>query len=148
MQRLLAVSHCNRFALFGRGDECAGTVMSYNASLFNHNCVPNAAVLIEKDTLTFRTLCRIEAGEELCISYLNLSHPEPLRREELQESYHFLCGCALCAGNEEAKEKSRKRLIELMCTECEGLIVPLLEERVRVCRNCYKRTEGTEGPIP
>lgn len=137
---LLAISRCNRFALYGVGDSCAGTVMSYGASLFNHNCVPNTAVLIEKNTLTFRTLTRVESGTELCISYLNLTHIESLRRQELRDSYFFTCSCSLCAGDEAAKEMSRKELVRLTCTECEGLVVPIIETKTCVCRNCYRQT--------
>jgi hypothetical protein len=115
--------------------------MSYAASIFNHSCVPNAGVIIDKSTLTFRTLAAISAGAEVCISYLNLTHTEALRRQELQSSYFFLCACPLCGGSDAAKAAARERLRELSCGECEGLIVPLLEERLCVCRNCYKRTD-------
>lgn len=67
--------------------------------LFNHSCQPNLQVAYachNDETLSVTALRDIDAGEELCISYIEERMSFPKRQEQLYEHYLFECGCPLC----------------------------------------------------
>ncbi|KAH9888903.1 SET domain-containing protein [Cubamyces lactineus] len=86
--------------------ECLGFAVYPRASFFNHHCAPNVQKEREGRTLRFLTMCGVEAGEELCISY---GHVESMdlqtRRQELLEGWYFECRCSRCTA--EAARDSR-----------------------------------------
>lgn len=45
-----------------------------------------------------RTIRRVDAGEELCHSYIDLCSPTSLRRNALVETYGFDCDCDHCSS--------------------------------------------------
>lgn len=68
------------------------------ANCMNHSCDPNiiSSSSHNNDTVTFVALRPIQAGEELCISYVddNLTWQE--RHKLLREFYRFECKCIRC----------------------------------------------------
>ncbi|KAF8627517.1 hypothetical protein AX15_004393 [Amanita polypyramis BW_CC] len=64
----------------------------------NHSCSPNAAY--KWDVTRFASylyaLRNIKAGEEICITYTDVTAPRQTRRTKLQKSYGFLCSCRGC----------------------------------------------------
>ncbi|PFH45594.1 hypothetical protein AMATHDRAFT_8946 [Amanita thiersii Skay4041] len=75
----------------------------------NHSCSPNAAH--KWDVATFSSslyaLRDIHAGEEICITYTDITAPRQTRRAKLEKSYGFLCHCQTCdQEDEEAVERS------------------------------------------
>ncbi|CAE8614107.1 unnamed protein product [Polarella glacialis] len=82
--------HCNFTALTGSG-------LFALASGFNHSCEPSVVRFSLGDITAFVTNRPIEAGEELCISYIEselLCAPTSLRSQSLNRD--FRCGCRKC----------------------------------------------------
>ncbi len=74
-----------------------GTALFSVICLMNHSCTPNVQVAYMRGDhagalLALRDLA---PGEELCINYVDVRNPEPLRRVDL-EHYGFRCRCARC----------------------------------------------------
>ena len=99
-----------------------GTGLFPLQAMLNHDCEPNVTLLKEegqeeRDGRVVARLTRdVEAGEELCNAYVDVSLPVRRRRRELRE-YGFECTCARCerelkAAKEKdaAKSKGKKRL--------------------------------------
>ena len=72
------------------------------ASRFNHSCDPNATQSFTHTKASF--VLKIHAnrfiakGEEILISYIDLTYPTWWRRQQLYRSYGFLCHCRRCVG--------------------------------------------------
>ncbi|DBA65674.1 TPA: hypothetical protein ACH3X2_002729 [Trebouxia sp. C0005] len=95
------------------------------ASLMNHSCQPNIAVCFNGCELTARATESVQAGEPLlhCYGAQTGALITPLRQQQLQEQYHFVCGCRACqAGFDE----SEQAMVGLRCldSKCSGVIVP------------------------
>ena len=79
-----------------------GTGLFPLQATMNHNCEPNVSLLKEEDEeecdgrVVARTTRDVDAGEELCNSYVDVTLPLRRRRRELRE-YGFECDCARCA---------------------------------------------------
>ncbi|XP_053969518.1 histone-lysine N-trimethyltransferase SMYD5 [Anastrepha ludens] len=70
-------------------------------SKINHSCVPNAQSTFpySNDIVVLKALAPIEAGEEICISYLDecqLTRSRHSRQKILKENYIFICQCPKC----------------------------------------------------
>ena len=67
-------------------------------STCNHSCRPNAAVSVSDDLVTLYSLRRIEAGEEITVSYGTslLWLPLQMRRTQLARVWGFVCKCQRC----------------------------------------------------
>lgn len=75
-------------------------------STCNHSCVPNAEAnyLYNNSRLTLIALKEIQAGDEICISYLDecdRDRSRHSRQKLLKENYMFLCGCEKCLEQSE-----------------------------------------------
>ncbi|KAM0791084.1 hypothetical protein ACM66B_004375 [Microbotryomycetes sp. NB124-2] len=96
------------------------------ASTVNHSCAPNAAVVFpwshtsQKPILfQIRALRRIETGEEILISYTNLTRPTWKRQEALQDEFSFACDCISCSPRIEDPVDVRER-IKCVNKNCTG----------------------------
>ena len=89
-----------------------GPVLIINILVFrlqsacNHSCDPNAEVTFpdNNDTLTLVALRQMEAGEEICISYLEecqRGRSRHSRRKYLKENYVFECECEKCEAEKD-----------------------------------------------
>jgi len=68
-----------------------------NASYFNHSCEPNCTREATDDGTLYLSARRdIEAGEELCVSYVPLFRPREMRIAKLLREYGFRCQCPRC----------------------------------------------------
>eukprot|EP00644_Phytophthora_capsici_P011718 jgi/Phyca11/572938/estExt2_Genewise1.C_PHYCAscaffold_500272 len=78
-----------------------GTALFSGICTMNHSCDPNCTVLYTKDGAAHVFAVQdIGAGEELCISYIDVDQ-EVNEREECLREYQFVCHCDRC--NEERK---------------------------------------------
>lgn len=78
-----------------------GAALYTTHSKINHSCVPNAEPTFpySNHTLAITATGAIEAGQEICISYLDecsLERSRHSRQKELRENYLFVCQCAKC----------------------------------------------------
>lgn len=75
--------------------EMEGDGLFVKGSYFNHCCTPNVTRYYIGDIMVVRSIRDIEAGEEVCFSYIEseyLSEPEPSRADKLP----FECLCERC----------------------------------------------------
>ncbi|GAB9472142.1 putative histone tail methylase containing set domain [Globisporangium polare] len=73
-----------------------GTALFSGICTMNHSCDPNCTVLYTKDGgAHVFAVHDIEAGEELCISYIDVDQDVADRHECLRE-YQFVCNCKRC----------------------------------------------------
>ncbi|KYF40709.1 putative histone lysine methyltransferase, SET [Toxoplasma gondii ARI] len=84
----------------------AGGVYTLHACA-NHSCDPNCGVSSSGSegggsTLSVATLRAVAPGEELTVSYVDISLPLKARREMLLSSFGFLCRCSKCMREAEA----------------------------------------------
>ncbi|OTB07591.1 hypothetical protein M426DRAFT_317898 [Hypoxylon sp. CI-4A] len=96
---------------FNRADEDAGERGFYvNAALamVNHSCVPNAFVRFTGRNAFLHAYREIEKGEEVTISYIEVTLPLSERQKELKTRYHFECGCPRCISDLDVYEVCQK----------------------------------------
>ncbi|GLB40955.1 putative SET (Su(var)3-9, Enhancer-of-zeste, Trithorax) domain containing protein [Lyophyllum shimeji] len=100
VRAILARDQGNVFGLWDMattGDsEMLGWSMYLSGSYFNHDCSPNVRKERVKQALCFRTTRDVEAGEELCINYIDVTDPVATRRKELSRNWYFECACKRC----------------------------------------------------
>lgn len=80
---------------------CEGSGLYVLQSCCNHSCIPNAETSFPENNflLHLTALEDIEAGEEICISYLDCCQRERSRHSRnkiLRENYLFTCSCPKC----------------------------------------------------
>lgn len=106
IQTLFNIMRANSF-IVGSGDEdaCLAHGIFLWSSFFNHACEPNTVFLdtsmmgemFSPAGKAFCTEKAVAAGEELSISYADLSHLNPSeKRSLLMDTYGFECQCNLC----------------------------------------------------
>ena len=79
-----------------------GTGLFPLASLLNHSCDASASFqpLCSGHLMVTRALRDIDAGEEVCDSYVRLTMPGEQRRASLRRTHGFVCRCSRCAAPE------------------------------------------------
>jgi SET and MYND domain-containing protein len=116
----------NGFTICNSEQEVLGVGVYPRASMINHSCRPNAVQsfwLSSTERLPPMlqiTMCRnAKVGEEVTISYCDVSVPRYDRRKELKRNYNFCCECMLCQDLERDDA-----LIGLRCSshKCKGRV--------------------------
>lgn len=100
----------NMFGLWANGGECLGYGVYPRASYFNHSCWPNTTFYKNPDLkvphMNFLTVWPIQnEGEEVCISYIDISVGLSERRNTLLDKYFFHCTCERCMLQELSPEE-------------------------------------------
>lgn len=99
----------NMFGLWAPTEECLGYGVYPRASYFNHSCWPNTTFYKNEESkfphMDFITALPIEEGEEVCISYIDISAGLMARRQTLLDKYFFHCTCQRCQYQEEYPEE-------------------------------------------
>ncbi|GIL65835.1 hypothetical protein Vafri_19475 [Volvox africanus] len=87
---------------------CEATAFLALQSCINHSCDPNCTAACDTGDRTVIVLAQrdIPAGEEITVSYIDLSLPYKERQADLRD-YGFVCRCARCVA--EAAEARGKR---------------------------------------
>ncbi|KAG6907384.1 hypothetical protein DXG01_009075 [Tephrocybe rancida] len=100
IRAILARDQGNVFGLWDTsttGDnEMLGWSMYLSGAYFNHDCSPNVRKERFEKKLCFFTTRDVDAGEELCINYIDVKDEVNLRREELLRNWYFDCACKRC----------------------------------------------------
>jgi len=99
LERLLQVWILN---CFEHTDEPLGYSTYFMSSFMSHSCYPNAVWHYVEDNFVLRAREKIEADEEITVSYLgeeNLLEAATFRRKHLLDSKHFICDCLRCTAD-------------------------------------------------
>jgi hypothetical protein len=83
-------------------------------SFFNHNCVGNAVVSFIGQQLFIRVIEPVYSGEEIFISYEDLTHNTIMRRQSLKNTYFFDCNCTECLNFLQSDPEDKGRLHTLV----------------------------------
>ena len=99
--RFLSRISLNGFTICSSDQTILGIGIFPSASMINHSCRPNAVPSFwlresSPPTLKLTTCKAVKSGEEISISYCDVSPPTQSRRQVLADSYKFLCKCPLC----------------------------------------------------
>lgn len=131
-ERLAAVERTNCVsigALTPLGVLSVGRAVFLGGSRFNHACRPNVVRVAEGRRMHFITSRNVEAGEELCVSYVPPRAEQ--KRETLQKDYGFVCKCGHCDDDEPSDA----------CDECGGETLRSLcvhHHRLQILRDMKK----------
>ncbi|KAH9910841.1 uncharacterized protein B0H18DRAFT_1129420 [Fomitopsis serialis] len=91
------------------------------ASRINHSCTPNVGRIWDsgQQALVFRTLHPVQAGEELCMNYVDVLGTREERNAHLADYFGFQCACAVCAllGEELAQSDQRRATVRRLYDE-------------------------------
>ena len=92
---------CNSLTIYSRepGDARreVGLALSASVAMFNHDCEPSADWGLDASGGLFvRTTRDLRAGDEICLSYVDLQLPVEARRRKLKRLFFFDCRCARC----------------------------------------------------
>lgn len=110
--QLLAKDRINSFCLMNpySPDGPQRSIKAYaiypKATMFNHDCIPNACRFDYVDTsdpgdehntdIVIRMIQDVREGDEVCISYFRISRDYSTRKRILMEDYGFTCECDRC----------------------------------------------------
>ncbi len=98
--RLLGAIACNAFSVTNEECSIVGIGLYIPATPFNHSCMPNCCVTFTGRELRVRCVKNVNSGEELCLSYTELSRPRAIRLKELSSAYFFQCTCQRCCSED------------------------------------------------
>jgi hypothetical protein len=106
--RLVDIFFTNRLRL-SSGLSCMG--LGRHSSIINHACIPNAHLSGDNDKDSdFRMIAWVKAtkdiaaGEEITISYLELSCEQESRRRFTFAYFNFICACDMCEALDPRRE--------------------------------------------
>lgn len=95
------------------------------ASLMNHSCLPNIALVFDGETMTARATEALRPGRPVlhCYGVQKGAEITPVRRRLMQEGYHFDCRCAACVRGFDEIEQD---MVALRCLDrrCPGSVLP------------------------
>ncbi|KAJ3283357.1 hypothetical protein HK104_010415 [Borealophlyctis nickersoniae] len=92
---------CNTFAVRGDQGGSRGYLLPLTA-MINHNCVPNAKMVVDGGVARVVAVREIGVGEEVFLSYVDVedSAGDFSRRDRLLNGWGFICRCDKCLENE------------------------------------------------
>ena len=121
LARLVSRVHTNLYGIVDQAGLQFGSGLYARAgSLFNHSCLPSAAVSFLGRTWRLHALIPIQRGVEVSVSYGELYAARPQRQAELLEKKGFACACKRCVRPPPADVV----LDGWRCVACEGGAVP------------------------
>lgn len=157
---IFGVINCNGFSVSDqRGLQAVGVGLFPNLCLVNHDCWPNCTVILNHGKIELRSLGKIEAGEELTVSYVDYLNLSEERRRLLKTQYFFDCTCEHCKGRIKDDLKMMGREVdgvkpsEDQVKEATDFCFEMLEkmdnarlsgnyhEVVKICQDCVDKTE-------
>ncbi|KAI9319482.1 hypothetical protein BX666DRAFT_1926439 [Dichotomocladium elegans] len=94
--RFLGIFRCNNFSIYDEQLFAVGEGTYPIASLFNHDCRPNAVAMFDGALLQVKAIDTVEPGEEITLAYIDIAHSRRVRQQTLQDKYYFKCKCDRC----------------------------------------------------
>ena len=100
--RSLGALQLNAFEVHSAHGVTFSAILDGCSSFFNHSCEPSLLVRPDKGSgaTEFVAAADVAAGEELCISYIDVEQSGTARRRTLHEKYGFACKCSKCTTEE------------------------------------------------
>jgi hypothetical protein len=89
----------------------SGQGLWLDGSLFNHSCIENANRVFRGDFMFVYANQHIPEGKEICLSYT--PHSSLPKRQEVFESFGFICDCALCVAEKAIPQLRMDKLLSL-----------------------------------
>eukprot|EP00931_Biecheleriopsis_adriatica_P062108 TRINITY_DN37399_c0_g1_i1.p1 TRINITY_DN37399_c0_g1~~TRINITY_DN37399_c0_g1_i1.p1 ORF type:complete len:392 (+),score=98.98 TRINITY_DN37399_c0_g1_i1:59-1177(+) len=79
----------------------------FQISRLNHSCSPNAMQSWVETTrqMQVRAVREIEAGEEICLAYIDPSYTWATRQQDFRDNFGFVCKCPVCSLPEGSQER-------------------------------------------
>lgn len=138
-----------------------GSAVFPNCARFNHSCVPNACFAWNDatDKETIHVIRDIQPGEEITLTYCDVTHDKTLRRWELKH-YGFFCDCPACGDDTDpesfaaksALRRYRIQELEVATEQYRGEFLAramdnpeLVEQLLEICK--LRREEGYNTPL-
>lgn len=108
--RFLSRISLNGFTICNSEQLALGHGVFPTATMINHSCRPNCVPTFwlrqsAPPTLQITACEEVKTGEEVSISYCDVSPPTQARRQDLVDNYKFLCTCTLC------RDSDRNRIV-------------------------------------
>lgn len=133
---------CNGFGFWDCKGRKQATAVYPRSSYFNHNCAPNLGRRNVKHSrvIEFFTARKVEAGEQLCISYVDVRLPAAERIAKLRATYTFICQCQRCQPGADnlLANTTIGGAVPPLCDFCEAKIMQPLKDGTFVCPSCDK----------
>jgi len=82
---------CNAFDFGG------GSAILFIGTLLNHSCMPNVIFYRKNNLMYFVAARDIDAGEEICDNYVDITLKRKVRQQRLLNQYGFQCECVRCS---------------------------------------------------
>ncbi|TFY69850.1 hypothetical protein EVJ58_g175 [Rhodofomes roseus] len=139
----------NAFTLTSYTLDPIGVAISPVVAAINHSCDPNAVVICDQPheqepQINLVAIKPIAPGEEIAISYIDITLPRQVRRKELKETYNFDCKCVLCS----TPRYDDPRTAMFCPARCGGLRpVPTEGGGSPSCNKCKAITKNLEGEL-
>ena len=118
---------CNSLTMYGPSEACeelqeVGVAVSASVAMFNHDCEPSVDWILDEDgCIIVKTLRDVTRGTELCLSYVDVRLPAPVRRHRLRRCFFFDCSCRACeAGGARWSCALCGTLNEALAASCAG----------------------------
>ena len=98
--------------------------MHPTSALFNHSCRPNAVVVfpLGATQLEMIAIRNIAEGDEVLISYVDVSMDRDDRRKDLKAGYGFDCDCELCVEQEKLATTRKTSSQEALLQRAKGIL--------------------------
>jgi hypothetical protein len=98
----------NNFSLEFEGDDGnagdVGKAIAIQQSALNHSCRPNSLSYYHQNRLEVRAKRDIAAGEEVTISYIDVTLRRKKRQKQLLRMWDFICRCDRCEAGDTPEE--------------------------------------------
>eukprot|EP00123_Amoebidium_parasiticum_P014833 comp22662_c0_seq1/m.34969 comp22662_c0_seq1/g.34969 ORF comp22662_c0_seq1/g.34969 comp22662_c0_seq1/m.34969 type:complete len:345 (-) comp22662_c0_seq1:129-1163(-) len=136
---LLLATNSNQFGIVDTRGEAYAGALYLPAAFFNHSCRPSMARVQEGRCLALYAARDLKEGDLLTVSYRPVyTGPDldlrAVRRQELQDEYHFKCMCPACSALDMVPPGPNPAGVQV-CVECERVVVEGDPSKGCICRN-------------
>ena len=131
----------NCFSMVSPYHDPLGIALYPLAALINHSCNDNAVVRFDlpAQSMTISALRPITSGEQIFVSYIDITYPYYIRQARLKERYFFTCRCTKCSS-----DLMNEQTIRHTSEADENFLV---EKRAYELLNSARKDTSITGPI-
>ncbi|KAH9924151.1 SET domain-containing protein [Fomitopsis serialis] len=142
----------NAFTLTSYALSPIGVALSPITASINHSCDPNAVIIfpricdqphMQEPQMNLVVINGIAPGEEVTISYIDVTLSHEDRQKALKETYNFDCKCTLCS----TPRYDDPRTAMFCPARCGGIRPIPTEDSSPPCKKCKATTENVDGEL-